>query len=467
MNNRLISLALAGALSLGLMNASKAAQGTGCLPTTGTVSGLTFAQGVNAAIAALISSNSGASPPATDCSGASVKAQFWLDTSVTPNALRQYDGTSWVSLGALDSSNHLWAPPVGGGIASVTAASTTDICAAPAAVHTITGTTVIDSFGSGCPVGVRKTLIFNSATPITYNAATMILPAQRDYTAAAGDIAEALSLGAGSWRVSIAKSDGSAVTNPATPVGSVLYGVWGTIPAKTVYGTGQALSRSSYPEYFAASTRVQSGTLTAGNNTITSVPNTAGLGAGMPIEGVGIPFGTTIASVTSSTIVMSSPNTATANGVQSVRAFIAGYGTGGDSTTVGVLDCRGKTIAGRDPSALNLDAASALNSSQGLKSRLIAQGYLPNVGLSVSVSGTVSGSVNSTVAVNQGIGGSTTGGGGFAFNYPTGNGGITSTGSMSGAMAGGTSSMNGGVGQVAFPTVQPTVVAECVVAVLP
>src|ERR1700681_1041016 len=116
-------------------------------------------------------------------------------------------------------------------------------------------------------------------------------------------------------------------------------------------------------------TRAQTGTLTAGNNTITSVGNTAGLGAGMPLEGTGIPSGATIASVTSSTIVMST--TATADGAQTVTAFITGYGSGGDSTTVGVKDCRGRVMAGRDPSAANLASATAINSSQGNQSQTL------------------------------------------------------------------------------------------------
>jgi hypothetical protein len=147
------------------------------MPTTGTVSGLTFAQDVNAAAQALISSNPGASAPATDCSGAALKGQFWIDTSVSPNLLKQYNGASWVVIGALDTT---WTPPVGGGTASIAANITTDICAAPSAVQTITGTTPMTSFGSNCVPGVRKTLIFAGATPITYNAMSMIVPAQRD-----------------------------------------------------------------------------------------------------------------------------------------------------------------------------------------------------------------------------------------------------------------------------------------------
>src|ERR1035437_8818459 len=121
------------------------------------------------------------------------------------------------------------------------------------------------------------------------------------------------------------------------PLGTVLYGDYATIPAKTVYGAGQALSRASYPQYLAAVTRAQSATLTSGNATITSVGNTAGFGAGMPLEGTGIQTGATIVSVTSSTIVMSL--TATANGAQTVTAFFTGYGIPGSSSTVGVKDC--------------------------------------------------------------------------------------------------------------------------------
>ena len=123
----MISRACAGLFGLFLsVSAAIASQGSGCMPTTGTVSGLSFAQDVNAGIAALISSNSGASAPSTDCTAAPVKGQVWLDTSVTPNLMKQWDGASWVVLGAVDGSNHAWTPPVGGGTGALSSASTTD-----------------------------------------------------------------------------------------------------------------------------------------------------------------------------------------------------------------------------------------------------------------------------------------------------------------------------------------------------
>lgn len=466
MIKRSAPLALAGALLLGLISPAPAAQGTGCLPTTGTVSGLTMTQAINAAIAAVTSAFSGASAPATDCTAAPVKGQVWLDTSVTPNVERRYDGTNWVAVGAIDSVNHLWAPPVGGGTTSITAASTTDICAAASAVQTITGTTAITSFGSSCVVGVRKTLLFNSATPITYNATSMVLPAQRDYTASAGDMADAIYLGSGNWRIKdISKIDGSSVTNPATPVGTIFYGIWGTIPPKTVYGARQALPRASYPDYFAAVTRVQSGTLASGSSTITSLTNTSGVGAGMPIEGVGIPAGAVVSSATSTTIVMSAA--ATASGSQSVRLFLTGYGQGGDSTTVGVTDCIGQVLAGRDGSSAQLDNAWALNSFQGSRNHTLTTAQLP------PITPTFTGTANQAISVTSNVGnipfaatlGDIPTGNGPTYRLPItnnlagsliSNGTFTATGSVSGFGSG-----------ASHPIVQPTRIAECVVAVLP
>lgn len=188
-------------------------------------------------------------------------------------------------LGALDATNHLWSPPVGGSIASVAAA------------------------------------------PLTYNATSLIIPGALSYTTSSVDIADVLYLGNENWQIiSITKADGSAVTNPAIPLGSVLYGDYSDPPAKTVYGAGQALARASYPAYFAAVTPTQAGTLTAGNNTIVSVGNTAGLGSGMPIDGTGIQSGTVISSVTGSSVTMS--KTATANGSQSISVVIPGTAAG-------------------------------------------------------------------------------------------------------------------------------------------
>lgn len=453
-----------------------AAQGSGCMPTTGTVSGLTFAQDINAGLAALISSNSGSSAPATDCSGAAVKGQFWVDTSVTPNLLKQYDGTAWIVLGAIDAANHLWSPPVGGGIASVTANSTTDICAAPAAVHNVSGSTPITSFGSTCAaVGIRKTLRFNSATPLTYNASSLIVPGAQSYTTSPGDIADALYLGSGNWQlISITRAGGSAVTNPAVPLATVLYGDYATLPPKTLYGYGQAIARSTYPAYTTAVTRTQSGTLTAGNNTITSVANTDGLGPGMPVESTGVQAGTTITSVTSTTIVMS--QTAVANGAQPISVFTTGYGSGGSNTTVGVKDCRGRGIAGRDAPLGNtagrftstvygtgFNAINAASANQN-ETRNLNLSNLPPY----TPSGTISIS-NGAITINGAAGYvySDSGGGGLGGGGAFGHAGYNNLSASQGASSASFNGIAQGGSSAPFSILQPTVTAECVVVVQP
>lgn len=156
---KLAAMALSGAvlaLSLWPQQPGQAAQGSACMPTTGTVSGLSFAQAVNSGLAAVLSSNSGAAAPANDCTGTPVKGQYWLDTSAAPNVLKLYDGTNWLAVGAVDLTNHVWVPPVGGGAATVASAATVDLGASAASAVTISGTTTITSFGSSAVRGRRS-----------------------------------------------------------------------------------------------------------------------------------------------------------------------------------------------------------------------------------------------------------------------------------------------------------------------
>jgi hypothetical protein len=472
MSNRLISLALAGALSLGLMNAAMASQGSGCMPTTGTVSGLVFSQNVNSGMDALTSSFSGASPPATACSGASLKGQPWLDTSVTPNLLKQYDGTSWVVIGALDASNHLWAPPVGGGAATIASAATTDLWSNTAASITINGTSTITALANASAVpGTLKVVTVGGAFTMTAGAALELPIGLSGIPVSVGDRFLAIAKTATNVAVfAYTKADGSAVVNPSVPIGTTLFGEWGTIPSKTVYKAGQALSRAAYPDYFNAMTRVQAGTLTAGNNTITGLSNTNGFGPGMPIEGTGVQAGTTIVSASGSSVVMSL--TATANGSQSIRVFITGYGAGGDSTTVGVTDCRGRGMAGRDD--MFIGPANKLTASYfgqgyrigaqgGVEGFAIAQNQLPNIVPSFSgINDPVT--VASDVGVWGGLSAYSAGPSGVQA-LPAGLGGINSSGTFT--PRGSISSINGNVTQVGTPNVPPTSIAECVVVVLP
>lgn len=104
-----VALAFACVLVLRAPQAD-AAQGSGCMPTTGIFSGLVFSQDVTAGLAALISTNSGSTAPATDCTGVPVLGQYWLNTGTSPYQLEIYDGASWLILGTVNPSTHVWTP---------------------------------------------------------------------------------------------------------------------------------------------------------------------------------------------------------------------------------------------------------------------------------------------------------------------------------------------------------------------
>jgi hypothetical protein len=76
-------------------------------------------------------------------------------------------------------------------------ATTTDLSTVGANVR-ITGTTTITGFGTAAS-GVTRKLRFAAALTLTHNATSLILPGAADITTAAGDTAEAISLGSGNW----------------------------------------------------------------------------------------------------------------------------------------------------------------------------------------------------------------------------------------------------------------------------
>jgi hypothetical protein len=179
-----------------------ALQSNGCMPLTGTVTGLQLSQNINTAFANINSMNSGPTAPATDCSGATVVGQEWLDTSGAFPVWRVWDGTAGLGLAFLDATNHLLYPVIGGGTATLTAAATTDLCAGvPQDYLTISGGTAITSLGTSCAVGQIKFLSFAGATPITFGLGSILTQTSQSITTANGDQAQAVYLGGGVWRI--------------------------------------------------------------------------------------------------------------------------------------------------------------------------------------------------------------------------------------------------------------------------
>jgi hypothetical protein len=76
-------------------------------------------------------------------------------------------------------------------------ATTTDLSTVGANVR-ITGTTTITGFGTAAS-GITRKLRFAAALTLTHNATSLILPGAANITTAAGDTAEAISLGSGNW----------------------------------------------------------------------------------------------------------------------------------------------------------------------------------------------------------------------------------------------------------------------------
>lgn len=131
------------------------------------------------------------------------------------------------------------------------------------------------------------------------------------------------------------------------PVGATLDWDGPLAPAGWVFKFGQELSRSTYSALLGALTAVASGNLTSSSQSVTGVDvDLRNLGLeGAAVEGTGIPPGTTINSVTATTVTLSQNASVTLTGVQ-LRIFPHGSGNG--STTFNVPDDCGRVSAGRD-----------------------------------------------------------------------------------------------------------------------
>jgi hypothetical protein len=108
----------------------------------------------------------------------------------------QHDGTRFrlvdpaiVTPVTLDAITPAWV--------DLASATTTDLGTVTANVR-ITGTTTITGFGTATS-GITRKLRFAAALTLTYNATSLILPGAADIITAAGDTAEAISLGSGNW----------------------------------------------------------------------------------------------------------------------------------------------------------------------------------------------------------------------------------------------------------------------------
>lgn len=296
------------------------------------------------------------------------------------------------------------------------------------------------------------------------------MPCGFNLATAADDRAVVTHLGSGVWEFT-GYQRANGVPVDCSAVAMIKFGMVGDLPPLHTYAYGQALSRAGLDAYIAKATRVQSGTRTSGNATITGVANTTGFGAGMPVEGMGIADNCTITNVVAHTsITLNSSSCVGSSGTSAVRVFLTGYGTGGDKTTIGAPDCRGRTLAGFPELSGTLTSTwfgtdpNVFGAKGGSQSHTLTLAQLPSHQHDVFLKDP--GHLHSFTSGGGGQhGGSGTPGGEIAgANTSNAFTGIT-VGSVSG-VANDNKTAIAGSGS-AHPTVAPTLIAECVVRVVP
>jgi hypothetical protein len=97
-------------VSLLLASPVLASQATIVGPVTGPHTMADVMGAINAAFLAIQGCNSGSSAPANGPSAAPVNYQMWCDTTTNPVVVKMYDGASWVTVGKLNTSSHIWTP---------------------------------------------------------------------------------------------------------------------------------------------------------------------------------------------------------------------------------------------------------------------------------------------------------------------------------------------------------------------
>jgi hypothetical protein len=464
--------AIAGALVSGgmhLLFSARADQSERVPPTSGIYTGVQFSQKIGDLARSVSTGNKGSSAPA-NVGGSAVDGLEWIDDSASPWTKKRYVNGGWAIEGYLNPSDSSYAGVIGGGLGSIASATTTDLGSVPQANVTITGSATITGFGSAAASGIEKTIRFDNALKLT-NSAALAVPGGYDLITAANDRAKVTHLGSGNWEITTyTRANGIPVD--VSSVGKFEMTSALAVPSLHLAGYGQAIARASYPAYVAKVSRAQNGTRISGSATISSVSDTSGFGAGMPVESTGVNAGCTIASVTSSSITLNSSACVTASGTSTVTVFPYGYGTGGDSTTIGVRDCRNYAIAGRDrndPGSLaNLLTSSKFGANSGLYN---ASGGAESVSITIAKANIPSYNLTSDAKLAKLFyTAPQVGQAGNNANFFTGFAADSNPGGYAevDVSVGGQNVPSGGSGTALVPrTVQPTLIAECIVRVTP
>jgi hypothetical protein len=191
------------------------------MPTSGTVSGLTLVNDINNCLGSALALFAGGTTPDSPTTG-----MLWWNTST--GYVAQWDGTGWNNLWNVDTTNHLNAVQIGGGVqASLASASITDLWSVPAAALAVTGTSTITQLANGHAVpGTLKIVTFAGALTLTQGGGSGGTPLNlpnngSNIVTAAGDYAIVLALTATNVQViQYTRATGAALSSVGLNVGA-------------------------------------------------------------------------------------------------------------------------------------------------------------------------------------------------------------------------------------------------------
>ena len=345
---------------------------------------------------AIESSHLGFSRPSYATSGI-----IWINDTHIPWQVNLFDGTNDDLLGYLDPSASVWMPAIGGGVGSDISTTTTDLGAHPYGVIDLSvSSATITNFGTSAAPGTAKFVRFGGQLTIVASG-NLLTPSGQNIITAAGDQALCVYLGSNVWTIFTyfqANSSGNVM-----PPGVTFPFAGFTAPPGFLLATGQAVSRTTYVALFNAVAIQTTGNFTSGSLAITGVANTANMAVGMPICGLVIPSGATIASISGTTVNLSAGHAATANSTGG--AFqVCPWGVGDGSTTFNVPNIIGRVVVGLDTGQVNITTASVnfpiLGGQGGHESFSMSQAQLPNVNFTFTATNTYGG-IN--VSLNQNV----------------------------------------------------------------
>jgi microcystin-dependent protein len=157
---------------------------------------------------------------------------------------------SWIPKGLPAIGPNMIGPINEAKSADVASATITDIGEATGNFVVITGTTTITGLGNA-QAGTRRTVVFSGALILTHNPTSIILPDETNITTVAGDIAEFICLGNGSWRcLNYILASGRLM--PSLPAGTIIHVAQSSAPTGFLKANGAAVSRTTYAALFAA-----------------------------------------------------------------------------------------------------------------------------------------------------------------------------------------------------------------------